>query len=160
MLGTDVISISRSVIADVRRGVVETADNEECPKHPKFLWKPFLRQFYVCTVCTSIYFVLGLCFGAPTVYIPQLRKEMQANATGSQLTDDMASWLYSIFMTVIKKLVVSFHSRILLYALGDNPTNTHALHRKENSVSYCNCNDTSQLHRVLLQYQPRALVSQ
>ncbi|KAF9824000.1 hypothetical protein SFRURICE_020266 [Spodoptera frugiperda] len=78
------------------RGVLETDDNEECPKHPKFLWQPFLRQLYVCTVCTSIYFVLGLCFGAPTVYIPQLRKEMQANATGSQLTDDMASWLSSI----------------------------------------------------------------
>ena len=34
--------------------------------------------------------MLGLCFGAPTVLIPQLRKE--ANAT-EPLTDDMASWL-------------------------------------------------------------------
>ncbi|KAJ8724403.1 hypothetical protein PYW08_015877 [Mythimna loreyi] len=73
----------------------ESDDTEECPKHAKFLWQPFLRQLYVCTVCTSIYFVLGLCFGAPTVLIPQLKKE--ANLTGKvTMTDDMASWLSSV----------------------------------------------------------------
>ncbi|XP_026731824.1 facilitated trehalose transporter Tret1-2 homolog [Trichoplusia ni] len=71
----------------------KTDDNGDCPAHERLSRKYFFRQFYVCTVCTSIYFVLGLCFGAPTVFIPQLRKE--ANLT-EPLTDDMASWLSSV----------------------------------------------------------------
>nr|XP_049692914.1 facilitated trehalose transporter Tret1-2 homolog isoform X1 [Helicoverpa armigera]XP_049692918.1 facilitated trehalose transporter Tret1-2 homolog isoform X1 [Helicoverpa armigera]QTJ30791.1 sugar transporter 8 [Helicoverpa armigera] len=78
---------------DSRAGA-EHFDHEECLEHRRFLWQPFLRQLYVCTVCTSIYFVLGLCFGAPTVFIPQLRKE--ANSSSNPLTEDMASWLSSI----------------------------------------------------------------
>ncbi|PZC75261.1 hypothetical protein B5X24_HaOG206523 [Helicoverpa armigera] len=76
---------------DSREG--DAFHHEEYMEHRKS-WKPFLRQLYVCTVCSSLYFVLGLCFGAPTVYVPQLRKE--ANSTSEPLTDDMASWLSSV----------------------------------------------------------------
>ncbi|CAB3235748.1 unnamed protein product [Arctia plantaginis] len=74
---------------------VKNDDTEECTTHMKYSWQPFLRQLYVCTLCTSIYFVLGLCFGAPTVYIPQLRKEAKLNLT-EPMTAEMESWLSSI----------------------------------------------------------------
>lgn len=38
-------------------------------------------------------FLYGLCIGAPTMFIPQIRKE--ANNTDI-ITDDMASWLSKI----------------------------------------------------------------
>lgn len=41
----------------------------------------------------TIYFVLGLCYGAPNVIIPQIRRE--ANSTEA-VSEDMASWLSSI----------------------------------------------------------------
>ncbi|CAB3250771.1 unnamed protein product [Arctia plantaginis] len=56
-------------------------------------WKPLMRQLFVFSGVASIYFVLGLSFGAPTVFIPQIRKE--SNFTNI-LTDDMASWLASV----------------------------------------------------------------
>lgn len=72
---------------------VDIDDTEGSKKDVQFSRQPFFRQLYICTVATSIYFVLGLCFGAPTVLIPQLTKEL--NAT-EPLTADMASWLSSI----------------------------------------------------------------
>ncbi|XP_075976398.1 facilitated trehalose transporter Tret1-2 homolog [Anticarsia gemmatalis] len=56
-------------------------------------WKPLMRQLFVFSGVGSIYFVLGLFFGAPTVFIPQIKKD--ANST-EVLTDEMASWLSSV----------------------------------------------------------------
>ncbi|XP_037297087.1 facilitated trehalose transporter Tret1-like [Manduca sexta] len=67
----------------------EIAFNEKKPS-----WKPFFRQVLVCTGVWTSYFMFGLCSGAPTVFIPQIRKE--ANST-EIITDEMASWLTSIF---------------------------------------------------------------
>ncbi|XP_075975997.1 trehalose transporter 1-like protein [Anticarsia gemmatalis] len=73
---------------------IKSVDSKECKSQLSVTKSavPFLRQLYVCTVATSIYFVLGLCFGAPTVFIPQLRKENSSEP----LTEDMASWLSSV----------------------------------------------------------------
>ncbi|KAJ0177830.1 hypothetical protein K1T71_006703 [Dendrolimus kikuchii] len=59
----------------------------------KTSWKPFWRQLFVSSGVWSIYFVLGLGFGTPTVMIPQIRKE--ANSTEA-VSDEMASWLSSV----------------------------------------------------------------
>nr|XP_049692924.1 facilitated trehalose transporter Tret1-2 homolog [Helicoverpa armigera] len=75
-------------------GRTEQINQVDCSEQRIFFWVPFLRQLYVCTVCSSIFFMLGLCFGAPMVFIPQLRKN--ANSTNEPLTDDMASWLTSV----------------------------------------------------------------
>ncbi|XP_075975987.1 facilitated trehalose transporter Tret1-like [Anticarsia gemmatalis] len=56
-------------------------------------WTPFLRQLFVVGGVWTIYFVLGLCYGAPNVFIPQIRRE--ANSTEA-VSEDMASWLTSI----------------------------------------------------------------
>ncbi|XP_050667315.1 glucose transporter GlcP-like isoform X5 [Leptidea sinapis] len=55
-------------------------------------WLPFLRQFYICSGETILHFCYGLYFGAPTVFIPQIRKE--ANKT-EVITLEMESWLTS-----------------------------------------------------------------
>ncbi|KAJ0178016.1 hypothetical protein K1T71_006889 [Dendrolimus kikuchii] len=55
-------------------------------------WKPFLRQTLVSTGVWTLLFVYGLCLGAPTVFIPQIRKEQ--NSTEA-ISDGMASWLTS-----------------------------------------------------------------
>ncbi|KAI5636747.1 sugar transporter domain-containing protein [Phthorimaea operculella] len=55
----------------------------------KVSWTPFLRQLLVCSGLFTTYFVTGLSFGAPTVVIPQLRRN---NVT---ISDEMASWLSS-----------------------------------------------------------------
>lgn len=47
-------------------------------------------QLLVCSGVWTSMFLYGLGVGAPTVYIPQIRKE--ANST-SIITDEMASWL-------------------------------------------------------------------
>ncbi|CAH2224283.1 jg23856 [Pararge aegeria aegeria] len=52
-----------------------------------------LRQIFVCSGVTSFFFLYGLFFGAPTVFIPQIRKE--ANST-EIITMEMMSWLTSI----------------------------------------------------------------
>ncbi|XP_068624456.1 facilitated trehalose transporter Tret1-like, partial [Battus philenor] len=49
-----------------------------------------LRQLLVCSALWSCYFLMGLCLGAPTVIIPQLRAE--ANSTDA-ISDETASWL-------------------------------------------------------------------
>ncbi|XP_069361133.1 facilitated trehalose transporter Tret1-2 homolog [Maniola hyperantus] len=60
----------------------------------KTSWKPLLRQMFVCSGVTLSIFIDGLFFGAPTVFIPQIRK--QANSTEA-ISTETASWLFSIF---------------------------------------------------------------
>ncbi|KAJ8724215.1 hypothetical protein PYW08_015689 [Mythimna loreyi] len=57
-------------------------------------WKPFLRQLLICSGVWTSVFLYGLGVGAPTVFIPQIRKE--ANNT-EFITDDMASWITSVY---------------------------------------------------------------
>ncbi|XP_063826978.1 facilitated trehalose transporter Tret1-like [Ostrinia nubilalis] len=56
-------------------------------------WTHFLRQFLVNSIALMFYFMFGLSLGAPTVLLPQLRKE--ANSTEAA-SEDMASWIASI----------------------------------------------------------------
>ncbi|XP_030026816.2 facilitated trehalose transporter Tret1 [Manduca sexta] len=81
---------------------MESHDYEEVKTHDpdesvieivKYRWPPFLRQMFVVSGVSSIYFVLGLGFGVPTVMIPHIRKE--ANST-YVMDEDMASWLSSV----------------------------------------------------------------
>ncbi|KAF9791601.1 hypothetical protein SFRURICE_020000 [Spodoptera frugiperda] len=57
-------------------------------------WKPFLKQLLICSGVWTSMFLYGLCVGAPTMFIPQIRRE--ANST-EIITDDMASWLTSVY---------------------------------------------------------------
>ncbi|XP_072949785.1 facilitated trehalose transporter Tret1-like [Epargyreus clarus] len=66
-------------------------DSEICEK--KIEWKPFLRQVLVCSSVWVSYFMLGLSMGAPTVFIPQIKKE--ANST-NVIDQEMTSWLSSL----------------------------------------------------------------
>ncbi|KAG6461750.1 hypothetical protein O3G_MSEX012832 [Manduca sexta] len=56
-------------------------------------WKYFFRQLLIASGAWNCYFMLGLCMGAPTVFIPQIRKE--ANSTEA-VSEDMASWIPAI----------------------------------------------------------------
>ncbi|XP_069361038.1 uncharacterized protein [Maniola hyperantus] len=58
----------------------------------KTSWKPLLRQMFVCSGVVLNLFICGLFFGAPTVFIPQIRKH--ANSTEAISMDTM-SWLFS-----------------------------------------------------------------
>ncbi|CAH0674015.1 unnamed protein product [Spodoptera exigua] len=68
-------------------------DVEGVAENSKISWTLFLRQLFVVGGVWTIYFVLGLCYGAPNVIIPQIRRE--ANSTEA-VSEDMASWLSSI----------------------------------------------------------------
>ncbi|KAF9418574.1 hypothetical protein HW555_004622 [Spodoptera exigua] len=72
-------------------------DVEGVAENSKISWTLFLRQLpismlqlFVTGGVWTIYFVLGLCYGAPNVIIPQIRRE--ANSTEA-VSEDMASWL-------------------------------------------------------------------
>ncbi|XP_069361022.1 facilitated trehalose transporter Tret1-like isoform X3 [Maniola hyperantus] len=58
----------------------------------KTSWKPLLRQMFVCSGITLNSLIHGLFFGAPTVFVPQIRK--QANSTEA-ISMETASWLVS-----------------------------------------------------------------
>ncbi|XP_034828834.1 facilitated trehalose transporter Tret1-like [Maniola hyperantus] len=64
-----------------------------CKNPEQSSWLPLLRQMFVCSGVTSYFFIYGLFFGAPTVYVPQIRKE--ANSTEAISMDTM-TWLFSI----------------------------------------------------------------
>ncbi|XP_047510703.1 facilitated trehalose transporter Tret1-like [Pieris napi] len=55
-------------------------------------WMPLLRQSFICSGVVTFYFIHGLFAGAPTVFIPQLKKEH--NSTDS-IDLSMESWLSS-----------------------------------------------------------------
>ncbi|XP_069361202.1 facilitated trehalose transporter Tret1-2 homolog [Maniola hyperantus] len=58
----------------------------------KTSWKPLLRQMFVCSGVILNFLIYGLFFGAPTVFVPQIRK--QANSTEAISMGTM-SWLLS-----------------------------------------------------------------
>ncbi|KAI5644587.1 sugar transporter domain-containing protein [Phthorimaea operculella] len=62
-------------------------------KNEQHRWKPLLRQIVVCSGVCNTCFLTGLCFGSPTVIIPQLRRD--ANST-QIISEEMASWISSI----------------------------------------------------------------
>ncbi|CAK1546244.1 unnamed protein product [Leptosia nina] len=53
-------------------------------------WTVFIRQLFICVGTIIIYFNYGLYFGAPTIFIPQIRRA--ANSTDA-ITLEMESWL-------------------------------------------------------------------
>ncbi|CAH2240690.1 jg6644 [Pararge aegeria aegeria] len=59
----------------------------------KSKWIFFLRQLFYSSSVVSNFFMFGLYLGAPTVIIPQIRRE--ANSTAA-VTPEMASWISSI----------------------------------------------------------------
>ncbi|KAJ8719049.1 hypothetical protein PYW07_016605 [Mythimna separata] len=72
---------------------IKTEEIEDTTSDVKITRGPFLRQLFVVGGVWTIYFVLGLCYGAPNVFIPQIRRD--ANSTEA-VSEDMASWLSSI----------------------------------------------------------------
>ncbi|XP_052739860.1 facilitated trehalose transporter Tret1-like [Bicyclus anynana] len=73
----------------------ETSEEYKLPNSSstKSSWIYLIRQMFVCSGVTSYFFISGLFFGAPTVYVPQIRKE--ANST-EIISMEMVSWLFSI----------------------------------------------------------------
>ncbi|XP_028027949.1 facilitated trehalose transporter Tret1-like [Bombyx mandarina] len=71
----------------------EVSTRENYGSIKKCSWMPFIKQFLVCSGVWTIYFTLGMATGAPTVFIPQLRKE--ANSTEA-VSEEMESWLSSV----------------------------------------------------------------
>ncbi|XP_026332979.1 facilitated trehalose transporter Tret1-like [Hyposmocoma kahamanoa] len=57
----------------------------------EIFWKPFCRQLFLCSALWMSYFSAGLCLGAPTVVIPQIRRQISHDA----ISEEMASWLSS-----------------------------------------------------------------
>ncbi|KAI5644586.1 sugar transporter domain-containing protein [Phthorimaea operculella] len=60
----------------------------------EYSYKPLLRQIIVCSGIWNSFFITGLCLGAPTVVIAQIRRE--ANST-EVISDEMASWISSVY---------------------------------------------------------------
>ncbi|XP_069357389.1 facilitated trehalose transporter Tret1-2 homolog [Maniola hyperantus] len=83
-------------------------------------WTPLLRQIFVCSGITSFFFIYGLFFGAPTVFIPQIRKE--ANSTET-LSIETVSWLFSISsygslpFTIIFVMIAKIYGRKVPYII-------------------------------------------
>ncbi|XP_072946673.1 facilitated trehalose transporter Tret1-like [Epargyreus clarus] len=49
-------------------------------------------SMHMCSGVWTLFYLTGLCTGAPTVFIPQIRRENSTDV----IDDDLASWLYSI----------------------------------------------------------------
>ncbi|XP_075976485.1 facilitated trehalose transporter Tret1-like [Anticarsia gemmatalis] len=102
-------------------------------------WKPFFRQFLVCSGVWTAMFLYGLAVGAPTVFIPQIRRE--ANDT-SVITDEMASWLTSVYafsgfpFVLILSMLTRFFGRKIPFIIA--VTDTFAAF----VVLYCSTNIT------------------
>ncbi|KAG6441237.1 hypothetical protein O3G_MSEX001725 [Manduca sexta] len=71
----------------------EISVRENIGENKKCSWMPFIKQLTICSGVWTIYFMLGLSSGAPTVFIPQIRKE--ANSTDA-VSEEMESWLSSV----------------------------------------------------------------
>ncbi|XP_013192373.2 facilitated trehalose transporter Tret1 [Amyelois transitella] len=67
---------------------------EEIEKYGDDSWKFLIKQILICISPWTLFFVAGLCFGTPTVMIPQLRAE--ANSTNA-VSEEMVSWLSSAY---------------------------------------------------------------
>ncbi|XP_023941757.1 uncharacterized protein LOC112048463 [Bicyclus anynana] len=86
----------------------------------KSSWIYLLRQIFVCSGVTSYFFIFGLFFGAPTVYVPQIRKE--ANST-EIISMETMSWLYGITnygslpWTAILPIIAARYGRKIPYYL-------------------------------------------
>ncbi|XP_028179145.1 uncharacterized protein LOC114366470 isoform X2 [Ostrinia furnacalis] len=68
--------------------------DEDREKKTKKYWKPFLRQLFVASGIWTPYLSVGLCLGTPTVYIAQMRREV--NSTEA-VSPEMSSWISSAF---------------------------------------------------------------
>nr|XP_013189856.1 unnamed protein product [Amyelois transitella] len=83
---------------------------QSCKTPRKF----FFRQLFVTSGAWTIYFLVGLYVGAPTVIIPQLRRE--ANSTDA-VSLQMASWLSSmssyssLLWECVLPFILSFYGR-------------------------------------------------
>ncbi|VVC91957.1 unnamed protein product [Leptidea sinapis] len=97
-------------------------DEESGPKdNRKMSWLPFLRQAYICSGETILHFCFGLYFGAPTVFIPQIRKE--ANKTEA-ISLEMESWL-----------CIFYNNILLMYTLDNYITNNGLLLWQTSSIN-------------------------
>ncbi|XP_047025998.1 facilitated trehalose transporter Tret1-like [Helicoverpa zea] len=84
-------------------------------------WKPFFKQLIIASGVWTSVFLYGLCVGAPTMFIPQIRRE--ANDT-SVITDDMASWLSSAYsfsgfpFVIILSIITKFVGRKIPFIIA------------------------------------------
>ncbi|KAJ8719255.1 hypothetical protein PYW07_016811 [Mythimna separata] len=84
-------------------------------------WKPFMKQLLISSGVWASVFVFGLGVGAPTMVIPQIRKE--ANNTDI-ISDDMASWITSVYgfsgfpFVLVLSIVTRFIGRKILFIIG------------------------------------------
>ncbi|XP_013163276.1 PREDICTED: facilitated trehalose transporter Tret1-like [Papilio xuthus] len=78
-------------------------------------------MLFVCSGAWAFFFVLGLNLGAPTVYIPQLRRE----SNNTVVSDEMASWLCSAsgFSAIPCLFIITFltkyYGRKVIFIIGN-----------------------------------------
>ncbi|XP_050360170.1 facilitated trehalose transporter Tret1-like [Nymphalis io] len=70
----------------------EVRNDINCEEHPKVSIQSVLKQVFIASSVWMQYFMAGMCVGAPTVFIPQIRKETNSTTI---IDDEMGSWLYS-----------------------------------------------------------------
>ncbi|XP_072946795.1 facilitated trehalose transporter Tret1-like [Epargyreus clarus] len=56
-------------------------------------WTLFLRQLHISSGVWASFFIAGLCIGAPTVFVPQLRNQPNSSEV---INDEIASWIYTL----------------------------------------------------------------
>ncbi|CAH0595540.1 unnamed protein product [Chrysodeixis includens] len=89
---------------------------ETSSQNRKAQWKErkhFMRQILISSGGWSTYFIMGISFGAPTVFIPQIRNE--ANSTAA-VSEETASWIPAIL--VYSGLPWAFILPILMKYIG------------------------------------------
>ncbi|XP_072946967.1 facilitated trehalose transporter Tret1-like [Epargyreus clarus] len=100
---------------------VNTGDQIYREKVP---WKYFCRQILMTSAMWALYFNAGICVGAPTVLVPQLRNENNATV----ISDEMVTWLYSSFgftaipWVIIVPIFSTYAGRKLPYILSSVST--------------------------------------
>ncbi|XP_026759817.2 facilitated trehalose transporter Tret1-like [Galleria mellonella] len=91
---------------------VINANEGEDAGNNKLSRKPLFRQLLVCSGIWTTYFYAGLSMGAPTVFIPQIRQNMESFGS---INTEMATWLTSIlgFGSAIWVPILSISSNYL-----------------------------------------------
>ncbi|XP_026483159.2 facilitated trehalose transporter Tret1-like [Vanessa tameamea] len=70
----------------------EVRNDIDCEEDENESIQSILKQTFIASTIWVQYFMAGMCVGAPTVFIPQIRRESNSTII---IDDEMGSWLYS-----------------------------------------------------------------
>ncbi|XP_068633586.1 facilitated trehalose transporter Tret1-like [Battus philenor] len=85
---------------------------------------PFWKQLLVCSSVWTMFFMTGMLVGAPTVFIPQIKAEINSTY---KIEDETISWLYSVYgisavpwVFIVPTISQIFGRRLLFIIAGFN----------------------------------------